>query len=208
MGTDGTVACAGCGAPQPLAPDGDLFAALGLPRRLALDGADLEARYHAAARAVHPDRHQTASERARALSLDASALVNRAYRTLRDPVSRGRYWLALHGAPLAEHGARVPPALAAEVFETQERLAELRDAPGSGAGTTRAEVRTIHDALARRLDALRTALVEQYARWNGNGTEALAALRERLSEIAYLRTLLGDVEDALGEGLRGTDHRH
>ena len=34
------------------------------------------------------------------------------------------------------------------------------------------------------------------------------ALRRRLAEIAYLRTLLGDVEDAIGEGLRGTDHRH
>ena len=36
--------CPGCEAPQP-PPDGDLFAVLGLPRRLAVDGEDLEQRY-------------------------------------------------------------------------------------------------------------------------------------------------------------------
>ena len=46
----------------------------------------------------------------------------------------------------------------------------------------------------------------------GNGNEAggpsLDELGKGLAEIAYLRTLLGDIEDALGEGLRGTNHRH
>ncbi len=196
--------CPGCGAVQPLHADADLFAVLGLPRHLAIDAADLEHRYHAVSRVVHPDRFQTGSPRARELSLAASAAVNRAYRTLRDPVTRGRYWLELHGARLGDGGPQVPPEIAAEVFETQEKLEELR---GGGAPALRREVEALRDGFAARLDALRDELVAVYASANG-GTASLDELRRRLSEIAYLRTLLGDIEDATGEGFRGTDHRH
>lgn len=200
--------CPACGAVQPLPPGADLFAVLGLPRRLAIDPADLERRYLAASRAVHPDRHQTAAARERELSVAASAAVNRAYRTLKDPVARGRYWLELNGTRLGDDGPRVPPEIAAEVFETQEKLAELR-AAGSGpdADAVRAEVEAVRARFAERLDGLREGLVARYAQANGAGVP-LDDIRRRLSEIAYLRTLLGDVEDAIGEGFRGTDRRH
>lgn len=201
------LACRECGAVQPLAPGADLFAVLGVPRSLHVDTEDLERRFHAASRAVHPDRHQTAGERERELSLAASAAVNRAYRTLRDPVARGRYWLELHGAPLADGGPVVPPAIAAEVFETQERLEELRAAGGAQAETLRTEIRARLEAFLGRLAGLRDELLAGYA--SGGDVEAsLEELRRRLAEIGYLRTLVGDVEDALGEGPRGTDHRH
>ena len=187
------LACAGCEAVQPLAPDADLFAVLGLPRALAVDPADLERRWLDASRAVHPDRFQTAGARERHLSVAASAAVNRAYRTLRDPVARGRYWLELHGVRLADEGARVPPEIAAEVFETQEKLAELR-AGGADAGL-RAEVEASRAELAGRLATLGDALVADYA---GSDGVDLEPLRRRLAEIAYLRTLLADVDEALG----------
>jgi molecular chaperone HscB len=207
QGETGTaLVCASCGAIRPLPPGIDLFAVLGLPRRLALDPADLERRYLDASRSVHPDRFQTADARERDLSLAASAAVNRAYRTLRDPVARGRYWLELHGARLGENGPRVPAAIAAEVFETQEKLEELRGA-GAGAAGVRGEVETLHDTLAARIAGLREELEARYAAENGDAP-ALDELHRRLAEISYLGTLLGDVEEALGDGLRGTDRRH
>src|SRR5262245_64137460 len=106
--------CPRCAAPQPIPPGADLFGVLGFERRLTIEPAALEERYHAAARAVHPDRYQMAGEQERALSLAASAAVNRAYRTLRDPVARGRYWLELHGTALGERNAEVPPGLVAD----------------------------------------------------------------------------------------------
>jgi len=187
--TAGALACPQCGTVQRLAGDADLFAVLGLPRRLTVDAADLERRYVEAARAVHPDRHQTSGGAAREASLAASTAVNRAYRTLRDPVARARYWLELHGTRLAENGAQVPPEIAAEVFETQEKLAELR----AGA-PVREELATLRAALGDRLGDLRKALAARF-----DDAPSLDELRRRLAEIAYLQTLHGDVDETLGD---------
>jgi molecular chaperone HscB len=194
--TTGGLVCPQCGAPQALGADADLYAVLGLTRRLALDVADLETRWHDLSRAVHPDRHQIAGERDRELSLAAAAAANRAYRTLRDPVARGRYWLELHGRSLGQDNNRVPPALAAEVFETQERLEELRDADPA---VRRREAQALQDDLDARIAALVAALREQYVAWDAADPAAPAVLDElkaRLSEIAYLRSLRDDVAEA------------
>jgi molecular chaperone HscB len=191
--------CARCEAPQALPSGVDLFAILGLPRGLVIDAADLEQRYHAASRAVHPDRHQTSDAKARELSLAAGAAVNRAYRTLRDPIAAGRYWLELHGERLGNEN-RVPPALAALVFETQETLEELRDAGGSG--PLRDRVVAVKGELMGRLASLQSELTAHYAEWmavDPGAPPVIAELKRRLSEIAYLRTLLADVDAALGD---------
>jgi molecular chaperone HscB len=193
--TQGGLVCPQCQAPQALGADADLFAVLGLTRRLAVDVADLEQRWHHVSRAVHPDRHQTAGDRDRELSLAASAAANRAYRTLREPIALGRYWLELHGRPLGQDNNRVPAALAAEVFETQERLEELREAEPA---VRRREAQELHDALDARLVALTAALRESYVAWDAGDPSAPAVLDElktRLSEIAYLRTLRDDVAE-------------
>ena len=190
--------CGQCEAPQPLAAGADLFAVLGLKRRLVVDPDDLERRYHEASRVVHPDRHQTAGERDRTFSLAASAAVNRAYRTLRDPIARGRYWLDLHGTPLGERNNEVPPALAELVFETQEQLADLRGA--SDPVAARRGLETTLSDLDARLRALVAELEARYAAWDAAGGEtpdALAELKRRLSEIAYLNTLRDDVDETV-----------
>jgi molecular chaperone HscB len=196
--TGGAAACPGCGAPQALGGDADLFAVLGLPRRLVVDRDDLERRWHDASRAVHPDRHQTGAARARELSVAASSVLNRAVRTLRDPIARGRYWLELHGTPLGESNNRVPPSLAALVFETQEQLEALRDAPGDA--SLRRAVRAERAALDERVRGLERELLARYVAWDAGDASAAAVLDElkrRLSEIAYLRTLERDVDAAL-----------
>ena len=193
--TAGALACPRCATVQRLDRDADLFAVLGLPRRLTVDLADLERRYVAAARVVHPDRHQTAGADERELSLAASTAINRAYRTLRDPVARGRYWLELHGASLGENGAHVPPDIAAEVFETQEKLAELRAAGPVESGLPD-EVRALRDGLGSRLGELRGDLEAGFA---AAGEPSLDDLRRRLARIAYLQTLHEDLDEALGD---------
>jgi molecular chaperone HscB len=197
--------CAQCGA--PLAADIDLFAAIGLPRLLQIDPSELESSYHNLGRRIHPDHFASASPEVRDASLRATALLTRAYRTLREPVSRGLYWLELHGHKLAENNQQVPPDLAELVFEVQEQLSELRSAREKDAAGVRE--RTI-DLNARRaslqglMDELLAELVENFAEFDAGGgpdpDRLFVELKDVLSKIAYLKTLLRDVERELDSG--------
>lgn len=188
--------CAGCGA--PLGAGVDLFAALHLPRRLMIDAAAMERAYHDLSRRIHPDRFVAAPAAARDASMRATALLTRAYRTLRDPASRGRYWLELHGRKLGENNQRVPSELAAMVFETQELLEELRD---SHTPENLAAVRARRDEVAEAREAAAAALARNFAAWDEGGEEADERRREALftdlkailSKIAYLTTLERDI---------------
>lgn len=190
------LACAGCGA--PLGANLDLFAALNLPRRLAIDTAAMERAYHDLSRRIHPDRFAAAPAAARDASMRATALLTRAYRTLRDPVSRGRYWLELHGRKLGENNQRVPAELAAMVFETQERLEELRE---SRTPEKLAAARARRDEVVAALAAAALALARNFAAWDEDGEQAderrrealFAELKATLSMIAYLTTLERDI---------------
>ena len=75
----------------------DYFAFFGLPRKLTIDLAELERRFHSLSWKLHPDNFVRATEDERQLSLERSSQLNDAYRTLRDPVSRVEYLLSLAG---------------------------------------------------------------------------------------------------------------
>jgi len=190
--------CPKCTAILPIADTADYFQVLGLPRRLVIDRAALQRRYYELHRRWHPDLYQTGPQEARSASLRNTAAVNRAYKTLRDPAERGEYWLTLHGERLGANNNRVPPELAALVFEVQEHLEELRTDPASEA--LRRDVAAARDDLREREQALQDALQVNFAGWDAPGANAAALTRDlksTLSALAYLRTLLRDVERAL-----------
>ena len=199
--TAGQLACGGCGvatSPPPVEGEGDYFSLFGLPRRLALDPGDLAARYYALSRRFHPDLWQDRPPAERQASVRATALVNSAYRTLKDPVRRGLYWLSLHGESLGRDNERVPPELASLVFDVQEKLEELRAgrAGNDGAAAER-EVREIREDLRARLAAFGTRLENNFRRDDAAGSAGLAETKAILSELHYVRTLLRDVDKEL-----------
>jgi molecular chaperone HscB len=193
--------CSGCGIVASAVPDtreSDYFSAFSLPRRLTIDLADLERRYYALSRELHPDLFHDRAPAEQAASLRMTAFVNRAYRTLRDPVQRALYWLELHGESLGRDNERVPPALAARVFEVQEQLEELRAArAGGSADAERTAIATVRDELRTDLDACEARLARSFESGEGSGPDALAETKKILSELHYVRTLLRDVEKEL-----------
>jgi molecular chaperone HscB len=193
--------CPACGAIQPFPEQADHFQVLGLPRQLVIDLEALQQRYYDLHRQLHPDLHQTGPQAARQASLRNTAAVNRAYRTLRDPIDRGEYWLALLGEGLGTNNNRVPPELAALVFEVQEKLEELRAArQGDNAAVLKAEMGEIRAELAERRDALLQQLQDNYARWDADPADVSGltrTLKELLSALAYLGTLMRDVDKEL-----------
>src|SRR5713101_6797724 len=99
----------------------------GLEHKLDLDLPDLEKRFYALSRQYHPDRYTLKSREEQQYALDATAILNDAYRTLRDPLARTEYLLKENGFDIGEQGSKnVPPELLEEVFELNMALEELR----------------------------------------------------------------------------------
>ncbi len=189
--------CQSCGA--PLAVHLDSFAALGLPRKLNIDPLALESVYHELGRQVHPDRFASSPAMVRSASLVSTALLTASYRTLKDPVSRGRYWLELNGEKLSENNKQVPPDLAETVFEVQEQLSEFREAPREDQLRTAIEEQRAE--LTGKLEGLLGELNGNFAEWDSgpdsNKSKLAVELKTILSRIAYLRTLVRDVDREL-----------
>ncbi len=190
--------CAECGS--PLAAPIDCFAALDLPRKLAIDLDALERRYHELSRKIHPDRFASKGPKTRDASLRATATLTRSYRTLRDPVARGLYWLELNGEKLAENNKRVPPELAELVFEVQEQLAEMQLSSDPEEAVERAtEIAARRIELQFKMDEALAELDRNFAKWDESADQKILTLelKTTLSNIAYLRTLIRDVDRAL-----------
>jgi molecular chaperone HscB len=193
--------CADCGA--PLSASLDSFAALELPRKLSIDLSALERIYHDVSRKIHPDRFASRDARIRDASLRATALLTRSYRTLRDPTQRGLYWLELNGEKLSENNKRLPAELAELVFEVQEQLASIHDA--SADSSIIADVEKRRGELQMTMDETVAELERNFIRWDRVSSEIsdqdcnmlTTELKAILSKIAYIRTLIRDVDRAL-----------
>ena len=193
------------------------FEVFGLPRQLGIDLDALQARFYELSRQHHPDFHQAAPPEEQARVLEASALVNAAYRTLRDPIARIEYLVRLEEGRDTKEGAAVkpkaPPELLEEIFEIQETLHEAK--AGGLTAEGRERLQTERDRLAvRRADEenrLRGALA---GAWDEASPEArprvISACKESLATRAYLGTVIDDVDLALDKSEEGyvTHRRH
>ena len=203
--------CPHCSKIQPPS-GGDFFFVFGLRPRLNLDLAALEREFHRLSRKLHPDRFARAGENEREWSLANTALLNDAYRTLKDPITRTEYLLKLHGAEIGEehsgnhrgHGSsRVPADLLEEVFDLNMQLEEMRMAHKTGAADADL-VESMTDT-GKKFEGLRDAvdrnLRVQWDAWdNGNQAarnEAQKAMMALLDRRRYLSNLVRDVTDTL-----------
>ena len=126
--------CATCRAVQPPRPL-DHFARLGLPVAFQVDTAELDRRYFAAQRQLHPDRFATRTPRERAISQSQAVELNAAYETLKDPLARATYLLALKGVGANPDGCHTvnDPTLLMEQMERREALLDADTPEAVGA---------------------------------------------------------------------------
>src|SRR3990172_5051254 len=89
--------CPQCTKILSLGRHGDYFTFLGVPRKLNLDGEELDRLFRVLSRQFHPDYFYNRDPAERHASLARSSYLNDAYRTLRQPVSRIAYLLELEG---------------------------------------------------------------------------------------------------------------
>jgi molecular chaperone HscB len=187
----------------------DYFEVFGLPRKLQVDAEALQRRFYELSRQHHPDFHQSAAQQEQAAALEASALVNRAYRALRDPLRRVEYLIALEEGRETREGSdsrpKAPRELLEEMLEVQEAL---EDAKAEGLGQeSRARLVTQRERLEGRLAAEEQAILARAPEWDAlvdgrvDRKPLLEWFKQRLATRSYLRTAIDDLSDALGEGL-------
>ena len=157
------------------------YEAFGLKPGLSLDTEELKKRFYERSRQWHPDRFSRASAAEQEKALEMTAVLNDAFRTLRDPIARAEYFLKENGIELSKEA---PPELLEEVFELNMALEELRD----GDDSTRPQLREARDRFVAMRDSIDKSLT---------ATTDLEEVRSLLNRRRYIRNLIRDVENVL-----------
>ena len=163
------------------------FELFGLPVGFVIDTTALAARYRALQQVVHPDRFAADGASSQRLSLQRATLVNEAYDTLRDPLKRARYLLALKGVEEGpDHQTVSDPAFLMQQMELREALAEVR-------GT--ADPLAALDALMREIGGMIRSQVAQLAvQFEDSTPEQLQAASQTVQRMQFLNRLLAEAE--------------
>ena len=164
------------------------YDALGLEPKLALDPDDLKKRFYDRSRQWHPDRFSRASSEEKQKSEEMTSMLNDAFRTLRDPVSRAEYFLRESGLELAKDA---PPELLEEMFELNMALEELR----GGDESARTQLIAARLRFAEMLDQADASLGESFVHYDQTRDRAdLDQIRATLNRRKYVSNLASHVE--------------
>ena len=207
--------CDRCVKVQPLSKESDYFTCFGLSRLLTIDTNSLEGKFYELSRAFHPDFFQRKTDAEQAISLGNSALLNTAYRTLKDPIRRAEYLVQLEAGSAKDIRTSPPADLFEEILELQEDLDGFRALSGE---KQRSERERLHEKLTnerthleQRQQAMESDLLSLFTKWDhlqarDQHTEAVQAekqatlkqMREILSNRTYLRNIVNDLITTIG----------
>ena len=200
--------CDRCVKVQPVSKELDYFTCMGFPRRLTIDPRQLESKFYELSRAFHPDFFQNKSEEEQTISLGNSAMLNSAYRTLRDPIQRAEYLLDLEAGAVKDIRTSPPADLFEEILELQDTLDEYRaaDRASDTAATLCAKLQMERTTLERRQQDMENALQQLFTQWDilqdrGEATDQTRAERDRilkhmrdiLSNRTYVKNIVNDL---------------
>lgn len=206
--------CSQCVKVQPLSKDIDYFTCLGLLRKLNIDTVSLESKFYELSRAFHPDFYEGKSEMERAVSLANSAVLNQAYRTLKDPILRVEYLLRLEAGAAKDIPGKAPADLFEAILEIQEYLEEFQAAKSQNDAASAARagglLKTARKTLEAKRAALESRLAELFQIWDrlidkhshdqahsAQKEHTLKEMRGLLSERTYVTNMLANIAEAL-----------
>lgn len=200
--------CDRCVKVQPVSKELDYFTCFGFPRRLSIDQQKLEAKFYELSRAFHPDFYQNKSGEEQTISLGNSAMLNTAYRTLRDPIQRAEYLLDLEAGAVKDIRTTPPADLFEEILELQDTIDEFRavDRTSDAAVSLRTRLQSERATLEQRQLDMEAQIQQLFGRWDalqdrGEATEQARAERDRilkemrdiLSNRTYVKNIVNDL---------------
>ncbi len=201
--------CTQCATLQHFPEGIDYFTLFGIGPRLKIDLAWLEATFYQLSRKFHPDFFQKKSSEEQAISLENSAFVNKAYRTLKDPIQRAEYLIQrVEGGSAVSTEA--PADLFDEILELQESLEGVKEALDSGRraqlrnaltneqarfGQIQEEGKRALERIATEWDGLQE--ISEKREWTEEQRRLLSEMRRILSRRAYLDRVLNDIQTGI-----------
>lgn len=205
--------CDRCVKVQPLSKDMDYFTCLGVPRLLNLEPNALEAKFYEMSRLFHPDFYQGKDDAEQAISLSNAAILNTAYRILKDPIRRAEYLVQLEAGSVKDIRNQPPADLFEEILSLQEDLEAFHSASSrrdpEATATLRAKLEKDRDSLERRQQDMEARLTRLFEVWDrlqtdqGTNRQAdkeavLKDMREILSNRTYVRNIVDDLVATTG----------
>lgn len=208
--------CGRCVKVQPLSKELDYFTCMNLPRLLSIDEKTLEDTFYSLSRTFHPDFYANKDEAEKCVSLGNTALLNTAYRTLKDPIQRAEYLIRLEAGSVKDIRSAPPADLFDEILELQEDLDEFRSLAGqmdSDRGRElRRKLQNDRATLETRQEQLKARLFEKFQEWDAlqtssedaadttdtrtKKTAVLKAMQEILSNRTYVRNIVNELISA------------
>jgi molecular chaperone HscB len=207
--------CGRCVKVQPLSKELDYFTCMNLPRLLTIDEKSLEDMFYSLSRTFHPDFYANKDEGEKGVSLGNTALLNTAYRTLKDPMQRAEYLIRLEAGSVKDIRSAPPADLFDEILELQEDLDEFRSLSGQTDSDRGQELRTKlqqdRETLEARQDQMKARLFAKFQEWDtlqGSSDDSgdsrakkevvLKAMQEILSNRTYVKNIVNDLIAATG----------
>ena len=117
--------CFSCHSLQKLPTKPNFFEALGLPPNYVQNSQQVETKYQRLLGEIHPDFYAHLQTWEKRQSLESTSILNNAFKTLQNPLSRAEYLLSLLAQSSELNSRALPPQFLEEVFELQEKLDEL-----------------------------------------------------------------------------------
>lgn len=151
-----------------------------------LNTQQLSDRYRELQREYHPDRHAHKGEREQRIAVQATAHLNQAFDTLKNPLSRAQYLLQIRGVETGEESRRqLPGMFLMQQMELRESLVEAADADDPFAELERLE------SEAKELEA------SEYSQFNAAlAADDLESAEISIRKLQFINKLIREIEAA------------
>ncbi len=177
------------------------FEVLGIPKKLTIDTVELEKIFHDLSKKNHPDFFHNEGEEKYLEALEISSQINQGYKTLKDPLTRVNYILALDAPQLlAEKDNSVAPDLLMKVMEIQETIESYHDAPDDGKESIVNELSDIKNDLNVDLHSALEDIQKEFKKYddasekNEDTIEPLMRMKTLLHKRNYINTLIHTID--------------
>ncbi len=165
--------------------ESNFFDLFGIKKTYDLDRLKLRDRFRTMQKEFHPDNFANATDHDRRISAQYASLINEAYTTLSDPVTRGQYMLSLAGITTDdEHDTRMDPEFLMQQIELREELDDARSASPEALSKLLARV---EENFSSRVSQLVDIFDE---------ASDLDVARHRVRELQFFSRLRNEIEEA------------